>query len=549
MAKCVAKSLLLSELASWQMYMEETFRGHEQLAILEICRSLDLIFAGAQEGKAVEKTLRDGYYARCGVPEAMKPFLNSENEQSAEYQWAQSTPERASLIRTYLVKCGELVDTLRLVALESYGLAEVTVNRSTIEVRIKSDSCERVATQLNRAMASSRVSRESFEPSQETKKRMLESVRADDRYFISYDLDSEIEQQYLSLAKSRRALFPESEALPDECVVAGRPFKEWREECEKAYARVLCHIEFTRLLCSKKGQVNPGDMLTKVYSRQEVEQLLEQGGTPKGLIGTTIRALTTTADDIERYSSIFEPPTAPYISFGKDNLLAPCYGMVGNPYFAMFRHLRWNYRSDWDAAVDRREDRFRKDISELFCRDRFFVAKAGYRIKRSDGSHSTDVDAIVYDRQTGSLALVQLKWHDPYGRSVTERESRRKNLAKAEEWVGRVQVWLQGRSSEELIRLLGIPARAVEVLPYIYVVSRYASRFAASDRSGLTSTWLSWPELVHAVGEAADDPIRDVAAWVRRETSKKLSTRSHFQMNEFSKFSVVVDAEVIVDEG
>ncbi len=551
MDRHIAESLILSELDAWQSYMEEIFRGHEQLAILEICRSLDLVFTRSEEARRNGGSQsRDDYYARCGVPEALAPFLTQENELRTGCQWTHSEPERASLVHTYLVTCGELVDNLRTVALERYGLAEVTVAEDVIHVNVRSDRAERVSTRLRRAIAGLHVDSGASTPTSDVRDWMLNNVRRDESIFISYDLHPDVEREFHSLASSRRPLFPESEALPDECVIGGRTFADWRDECERACARVLRHMEFIRLLRFKDSQLeDPRDMLTVIHTRDEVRHTLEMGGTPKALVDTTLRALTTTATDLAEYSSMFEPPAAPYLSLGKDYLLAPCYGMIGNPYFTMFRHLRRHYRSDWDAAVDQREAQFRTEVADLFGAERFYVLGSGLRIKRDNGSHATDIDAIVFDRRTGSLALIQLKWHDPYGRSITERESRRKNLAKAEDWVTRVQAWLADRSSDEVIKTVGLPASAAtRITPYIYVVSRYASRFAVDDRFDSGSTWLSWPELVYAVGSASSDPIREVAAWVRSEMSRTYSRQSHFQMSEFSNFSVVVHAEIDLDD-
>lgn len=542
-----AMDLLQSELASLQRHMADVFQGHERLAILEICRTLDAIFAVEKSlGSAEEDHAHDHYYARCGVPEALEPFLDVAGEWSPGYLCLPSNGERTSLIRSYLVECGRLVDLTRLVKLRPYGLATVSICAGDIEIIVKSDSPERIAPQLRRDITRAKASRNEMRPSEQIMARMLSNVWHDELLSIRYEVDSEIEKQFLELAATRREFFPESEAFPGDCNIGGRAFSEWRKECERAHARVIRHIEFAKLLCVKRRQSNPRDLLTMIFKRADVAQAIERDGTPREFVDATLRALTTTFDDLRDYSQIFEPPATPYISLDKEHLIAPCYGMLCNPYFSMFRHLRRTYRSDWDRAVDAREVAFRKDIKDLFPSPRYTVLESGYRIKRADGSHLTDIDAIVFDSKKGQIALMQLKWHDPYGRSIAERESRRKNLLGASEWVLRVQEWVSGRDCKTISATLGLPAGRSGAAPQIYVVSRYASRFVADDRAELDATWLSWPELSHAVARYSIDPIRQVVSWVRRQRTINVRKKDFTQTHQFSNFRVMVHAQLDV---
>jgi hypothetical protein len=188
-------------------------------------------------------------------------------------------------------------------------------------------------------------------------------------------------------------------------------------------------------------------------------------------------------------------PLPYYIDFGRHFVLLPMFGGLMNASAGLTWHLRRMYRRDWDRSVDGREKVFRDDLREFFPSPRYLIPDRGVRLRRADGSELTDVDAIVLDHQTGRLALIQLKWPDTYGRSIAERNSRRINLLKANEWVGRVSQWIGGRSAGEVSAVLGIGS-AGSMPPALLVLARHAARFSGEAQYDARAHWLSWPSLV-----------------------------------------------------
>jgi hypothetical protein len=118
-------------------------------------------------------------------------------------------------------------------------------------------------------------------------------------------------------------------------------------------------------------------------------------------------------------------------------------------------------------------------------------------LRREDGSHLTDVDAVILDRETGSLALIQLKWPDIFGLSLKERDSRRLSLLEANEWVDRVSGWVANRNARQVAKTLGIAKEASKSKPpVLMVIPRYAARFTLNDVLDDRACWVAWPEVV-----------------------------------------------------
>ena len=176
-----------------------------------------------------------------------------------------------------------------------------------------------------------------------------------------------------------------------------------------------------------------------------------------------------------------------------------------------------HHAKDWDSAVSERERYFRTHIRNRFNPPRFLVPERGFMLRRRDGSHLTDVDAAILDRQTGTLALVQLKWPDIFGLSPKERESRRRNLLNANEWVERVHSWINGRSAAEVGKALGNGLDASAGSPLLVVMPRYNARFALNTGLDDRAAWVSWPEVVRLRSEERNltDPLKTLAARFR----------------------------------
>jgi hypothetical protein len=262
-------------------------------------------------------------------------------------------------------------------------------------------------------------------------------------------------------------------------------------------------------------------------------------------------ALTLGIDGLDDWDGAFETPTPFHVDLGRDFVLLPLFGALTNPYFALFRHLRQFYRADWDRAVDRREEVFRSDLARLFAEPRYLVPLRGFRLFRDNGSLLTDIDAVVVDRQCGSVALVQLKWHDIFGFSLSERESRRRNLAKANEWTAKVIDWVGSRSSREVLRQLGIDGAGSDRPPVLYVVARYAARFSGDDGQDARACWLGWPELQNAMADdyVAPDPLMLIPEQVMRHQQGFESRATQDVLFEFPGLEVVLQMHVSTQRG
>ena len=337
-----------------------------------------------------------------------------------------------------------------------------------------------------------------------------------DGWFIGYDNTDELVAYHRELARIWATGIAEAEALPPDAMLGGRCFAEWNEASVVAFGAVLQHIAFaTRLRATTRG-LELRNLLTVFARKDDVSAVWHERGENAAWSARLTAALTLDAESALKCEQDHEIPLPYYIDVGQDFVLLPTFGGLMNPCAGLVWHVRAGYRPDWDRAVGGREALFRDDLRSLLPPSRYLVPPRGAILRRPDGSHLTDLDATIVDRSTGELVLVQLKWPDIHGRSLAERNSRRLNLLKANDWVEKVSGWVGGRSAGEVAAQLGLEASGRRP-PVLVVLARYTARFAGEKGYDPRARWTSWPGLVQAYRQAPRAGI--VSALRRRRES------------------------------
>jgi len=91
----------------------------------------------------------------------------------------------------------------------------------------------------------------------------------------------------------------------------------------------------------------------------------------------------------------------------------------------------------------------------------------------------TDVDAVIFDRTCGDLAMFQLKWQDYFTNNIRELRSRAKNLTQElDAWGDRVLTWLEGRSWDEIFSALRLSPKCTGGIRFVtlFAISRSMAR-------------------------------------------------------------------------
>ena len=123
------------------------------------------------------------------------------------------------------------------------------------------------------------------------------------------------------------------------------------------------------------------------------------------------------------------------------------------------------------------------------------------QLKRS-GTARTDLDALIFDRKSGTLGIFELKAQDPFARSVEERQRQRDNFYHANRQVSAALEWVQRRGADDLlVRFSERTAKQYRVQKvHAFVLGRYLAHFDDGPEPDRRAAWGSWPQVLQLVG-------------------------------------------------
>ncbi|MBA2753768.1 MAG: hypothetical protein H0U40_04805, partial [Chloroflexia bacterium] len=214
--------------------------------------------------------------------------------------------------------------------------------------------------------------------------------------------------------------------------------------------------------------------------------------------GRAVAALTLDQENAAHHAAVPGVAAAPLVRVAPDRLAWSVHGLTTEPLLFLTRELRRRDATEYHNAAFLREDVFRRDLYALFADKRFMTNPGGVKLRREGGDVRTDIDAIVFDRKTGTLAFFELKSQDPFARSAAELARQRDNILYANRQVSGVLAWLKAHGADELLaRIDARTARTFQVQKvYLFVLGRYLAHFNDGPPPDRRAAWGTWPQLL-----------------------------------------------------
>lgn len=543
-----AESLLEAKTREIQALALKAWSGYERVGLIEIARAAD--HAAFSMNFVPPERLDWGreWDILFGVAPALAAFLPLiEAKPGTGIPWVPSTEASAAWTDSLLSEFGKVASLQRLAELERHGLARTEVaDEHDITIFVQHDEAERTDIEAGYWLRDETKRRIRASTGERIGQRriveLLDSTSSiDERWGIRYDGHEDLIALYDDRALVEVVGCSEAEALAHDALIGGRFFAEWRGVCATALGRVFNHLAYATRLKARHPHINLRNIMTLPVLKKDIAEVWVELGDRQDRVGDTISHLMLDASSIGMWQKHYEIPAPFYIDAGGDWLLLPMFGGLLNPVCGLTRTLRYRHAREWDRAIDLRESYFRADLQNLFRSPRYIVPDTGFVLRRADGSHITDVDTAILDTSDGVLALVQLKWPDIFGRSIRERESKRANLLKANEWIERVASWVDGRSSADVCKALGIKGPSSQEPPALIVLSRYMARYTSHELDR-RAAWLSWPQLVRLC-RGSDDAVaglQDIAKAGGAESPKHARSEQSDVVYEFPDLKVRV---------
>lgn len=229
-----------------------------------------------------------------------------------------------------------------------------------------------------------------------------------------------------------------------------------------------------------------------------VDTLARELALPPQVIAHAVAAFTLDKENAHYHGVVPGVAAAPLVRAGPDQVVLSLFGLTREPLFFLTRELRRRATADYHNTAYLREDVFRRDLYALF-KDKRFVTSAGRVVlRRESGNVRTDVDAVVFDRKTGTLGLFELKSQDPFARSPAELGRQRDNVLAANRQIAGILAWLNQHGADALLSRVDARTaktfRAHRVVPF--VLGRYLAHFPDGPPPDGRAAWGTWPQIL-----------------------------------------------------
>lgn len=518
------ENVIKQQIAEIEKTIVPSFSSERRLELIELARAMDYFFVGRNfysewaKSKEVES---HAHLISFGLHKALSLALDASSKLEGAPLF-RSTPKLQKWANSVLALCGQIGYCEHLLELQRVGLIEITetapnyfhtypaTNPYGVEAFERENAVwlKGLISKHNQTVADALKANSSA-----VKKMMSERVKTWRTHFIQYTTAPEIDAYYEAEGTMLAQLMLGHDNFPPETKFGGQEFSLYCAATAVFVGWSSKQIGFGFELLKKHPELDPRNIFTiTIPLENEVGWLSDILGVDTSIAKQAIEAVTLTTENKQEHCSVAGNLITPvFIEIGREKLLRPLWGSQSEPFMFLLRELRRRYRSEWDNAVNFREKVFRDNLYALFQSERFYKLERNALIK-SGKAVSTDVDALIFDRQTGEVGIFQLKWQDYIGNSMRERESKKDNLLKTgNQWIEKVFNWLSSTDVNILAQAFGINKNDVQKIKTfrVFMLGRNSAFFSGDWKPDIRAAWGMWYQVLRCMNDLRnyDNPI------------------------------------------
>jgi len=282
------------------------------------------------------------------------------------------------------------------------------------------------------------------------------------------------------------------------------------------------HVRFAAVASERHKEISiPQSLTIWCPEDQLATDIAEWSGLPRERVTAAMEAITLRAGEAAYLARQTMAQIPLLVSFENNVVLRPVASISRNPLVAMANILIARDPRTRDAFDAPREDLLRNHLYAMFQGRRYLCIEGSIKL-RCGSQIVTDIDAAVFDRTSGDLAVFQLKWQDFLTNDVRALRSRASNFAReVDEWADRFMEWIKARSVADLGRTMRITPRKHGPIRriFLFALSRTAARvqgYGYSSKHEAVAV-ASWPHFVRVRREVGPvdcvlDRIHEVLA-------------------------------------
>jgi hypothetical protein len=341
-----------------------------------------------------------------------------------------------------------------------------------------------------------------------------------------YRTTREIDDYYRRLGRVRVKSMACHFLYPAQTLIGGCTVELYRNVLAVLIGLALKHLDLCRAWVVQRPSSPLRTLLAPPHAAAAlIEALSEMLEVERGAIRRVVEVYSLSHDNVSYHCSVAGTPAPPLLRLDERHHVWSLTGLLSEPFLFLARELKRQYSYEYHTASHVHEEVFRRDLYHLFSDKRFVRSAASVELRGVQGDLTTDVDALIFDRKTGVLALFELKSQDLFAYSPQERIRQRDYFYNAGKQVLACVQWLNRNGANALLTRLD--AKLVKRLKvqktYIFVLGRYLAHFFDGPEFDRRAAWGTWPQvlrLVNGTSFGAEDanPIQSLYNKLMKDT-------------------------------
>jgi len=268
----------------------------------------------------------------------------------------------------------------------------------------------------------------------------------------------------------------------------------------------LKHLDFCRTCVVQHPSWTLRALLASSHAAAAlIEALSETLGVESAAMRRVVDAYSLSHENVSYHCAVAGTPAPPLLRLDEQHLVWSLMGLLSEPFLFLTRELKRRHSYEYHTAAHLREEVFRQDLYQLFSDNRFVRSAGSVELRGVQGDLTTDVDALIFDRKTGVLALFELKSQDLFAYSPQERRRQRDYFYNAGKQVVACVQWLNRNGADALLARLDpkLVKRLKVQKTYIFVLGRYLAHFFDGPEFDRRAAWGTWPQVLRLVNEGS----------------------------------------------
>ncbi len=213
----------------------------------------------------------------------------------------------------------------------------------------------------------------------------------------------------------------------------------------------LKHEYFVSLASQTYPEISVPQSLTTWFPYDEFQEGISAFlGMETSKVSDILSTITLKTDDVgflRNNTSIFMPLL---IDMENGFVVRPTSSILTNPFQSIISLMEYRDPQIRHIISQPREEWMRSEIYSLFLGERYVRVEGNIKL-RQGGKVITDIDGAIYDKLTGELAIIQIKWQDFFINDVRKLRSKARNLrAGFDEWAIKIEKWINDNGLQAL---------------------------------------------------------------------------------------------------